>query len=82
MTNTRPPEDTTMALSQEAKMRKYKKDVEYNASHTTRIAISLNNKTDADIIAYLQTTDNKQGLFKELLRTRMAEEGFTYDPNT
>ena len=69
-------EDLTMALSKEAKERKYKKDIEYNASHTTRLPINLNHNTDSDIIAYLSTVPNKQGLIKELIRAHMMEEGF------
>ena len=64
-------------LSEEAKQRKYKHDVGYNAEHTTRLPISLNNKTDADILAYLSTITNKQGLIKQLLRAQMEEDGFT-----
>ena len=78
---TKPKGETTMALSPEARKRKYKHDVEYAASHTTRMPISFNNNTDADIIAYLKTIPNKQGLIKELIRARMTEEGYSYDPD-
>ena len=65
-------------LSEEAYNRKIKRDIEYNANHTTRLPINLNHNTDNDILAYLQTVTNKQGLIKELLRARMSEDGFTY----
>lgn len=52
--------------------------VEYNAKNKTRVPLDLSNKYDNDILAYLQTVTNKQGLIKELLRARMLEDGFTY----
>lgn len=81
MTITRPPEDIIMTLSQEAQQRKVRRSIEYNAKHTIRVPLDLNIKTDADIIAFLSTVPSKLGLIKELLRNRMAEEGFTYEPD-
>lgn len=40
----------------------------YDAANTTRIALKLNNKTDADILDVLNRSPNKQGLIKEALR--------------
>ena len=64
-------------LSEEAKQRKYKYDSEYDLEHTTQVKMKFNNKTDADILAYLSTITNKQGLIKQLLRAQMEEDGFT-----
>lgn len=47
--------------------------MKYNAENTTRVNLSLNNKTDADIIAYLATLPNKQGYIKELIRADMTK---------
>lgn len=39
----------------------------YDKSNTMNVSIKLNNKTDADIIALLNSKENKQGYIKELL---------------
>lgn len=39
--------------------------------HTTQFKLRLNNSTDADIIAFLNTLPNKQGFIKELIRKEM-----------
>ena len=63
-------------LSADAQKRKYSYDTKYNAEHTTRLPINLNHNTDADILAYLQTVSNKQGLIKQLIRSHMAAVGY------
>ena len=78
MNNNRPPEETSMPLSEQAYQRKKKNTADYNKKQTTLITIRLNNDSDADILSYLNTIQNKQGLIKALLRTRMEDEGFTY----
>ena len=55
-------------------------NTQYNQDRTTTVNVRLNYNTDADILAYLQTISNKQGLIKELLRSRMSEDGFVYTP--
>lgn len=40
----------------------------YDKQHTTTILIKLNNKTDADLIEYLNASGNKQGMIKAALR--------------
>ena len=40
----------------------------WDAENTVQIKLKLNRRTDADIIALLDTVDNKQGLIKNLLR--------------
>jgi len=52
----------------------------FNREHTSPITIRLNNKTDADIIAWLSTLDNKQGTIKALMRSQMLLDGFYYSP--
>ena len=79
MNNTTTERILTMAQSPEARERKVKWNVAYNADHTTRLPINLNHKTDADIIAYLQTVPNKQGLIKELIRLHMNQVGFIWE---
>ena len=63
---------------EEKKAKKNKYNADYIANNTTRLKVNLNNKTDADILAYLNTVSNKQGLIKELLRNHMSSEGFVY----
>ena len=82
MTNNRPPEDRPMPLSEQAYQRKKKNTADYNKKQTTLITIRLNNDSDADILSYLNSVQNKQGLIKALLRTRMEDEGFTYGTET
>jgi len=60
------------------KQKRTASQVRYNKDATTPLSIKLNHRTDQDILTYLQTVDNKQGLVKELIRKRMAEEGFRY----
>lgn len=40
----------------------------YDRAHTTRIAVKLNNGTDADILEKLSSVPNKQGYIKQLIR--------------
>lgn len=72
---------TKLTISVEAYQKKIDRNIKYNAEHTKRIPIDMNLGTDADILAYLATVSNRQGLIKELLRARMAEEGFVYTPS-
>ena len=44
----------------------------YNANNVKQVKINLNLRTDADIIEYLQATDNVQGLIKSLIRKEMS----------
>ena len=79
-----PMEDITVAtklnLSEEAYQRKIDRNIKYNATKTKRIPLDLNLNTDADILAYLETVPNKQGLVKQLLRASMLADGFVYKP--
>lgn len=40
----------------------------YDRENTVFVGLKLNRKTDADIIALLQKSDNKQGTIKNILR--------------
>ena len=46
----------------------------YDRENTVRVAIKLNKKTDADILAQLDRQDNKQGYIKALIRADIASE--------
>lgn len=54
---------------------KKKRNAEYARKNTTQIRFSLNNKTDKDILDFLNTIDNKTGFFKELIRNYMKNGG-------
>ena len=45
----------------------------YDRAHTVRVAIKLNKKTDADILAQLGRQDNKQGYIKALIRADIGK---------
>lgn len=60
-------------MSTEAKKRANRK---YAAANTVQKSLQFNRNTDADIIEYLETVGNMSGLIKELLRERMAKDGF------
>lgn len=64
-------------LSDKAYDKKKKRAVEYNADKTTLVTVRCNHNTDADILAFLAQSENKQGLIKELLRLHMAQIGFS-----
>ena len=43
----------------------------YDAANTKGLFLKFNKKTDADILEWLEQTDNKQGYIKELIRNDM-----------
>lgn len=45
----------------------------YNAANTKLLQIRLNFKTDADIIAHLETVSSKMGYVKNLIRADMVK---------
>lgn len=45
----------------------------YNALSTVGFTVRLNAKTDADIIAALESVENKNALIKKLLREAIAK---------
>ena len=46
----------------------YKYTKKYDTANTTKVSLKLNKKTDADIIEYLDSVENKQGTIKKLIR--------------
>ena len=50
----------------------YKYTKKYDQSNTIKVSLKLNIKTDADIIAYLDSVDNKQGTIKQLIRNEIS----------
>jgi hypothetical protein len=46
----------------------YKYTKKYDATNTVQIKLKLNTRTDSDIIEYLDSTGNKQGTIKHLIR--------------
>ena len=46
----------------------------YDKANTKSIFLKLNIKTDADILAHLETVGNKQGYIKELIRKDISGE--------
>ena len=61
----------------------YKSKIKYNAKYdknnTTRVSIKLNNNTDSDILEFLESVENKQGLIKELLRKEIKSRKIETD---
>ena len=49
---------------------------EYIKRSYKQIKFELNKNTDADILDFLETVPNKQGLIKKLLREEMARKNF------
>lgn len=52
----------------------YKYTKKYDTANTIKVSLKLNIKTDADIIAYLEKVDNKQGTIKQLIRAEIERE--------
>ena len=49
-------------------------NMKYQATNTTQIKFTLNNKTDKDILQKLDSVGNKQGYVKQLIREDIARE--------
>ena len=47
---------------------KYAPQEKYQKENISRVVLKLNKKTDADLLEWLDTLDNKQGTIKEILR--------------
>lgn len=52
---------------------KYAPQNKYDKNNTIQIKMKLNIKTDADIIEFLETIENRQGYLKELIRNDMKQ---------
>lgn len=46
----------------------------YNAAHTRTITIRLNNRTDSDILEWLEDVDNIAGAVKRAIRSQIDDE--------
>jgi len=53
--------------------RVYASSIRYDAENTRQIKMKLNLKTDADILAKLDSVPNKQGYIKALIRKDLYE---------
>lgn len=54
----------------------YKSSAKWQKKNTKIINMRLNNYADKDIIEFLNSVDNKQGLLKDLIRAEMDRRGF------
>ena len=45
----------------------------YNKKHCIMIGLNFTKTTDADILSFLQSLDNKQGFIKKLIRKFLSE---------
>ena len=59
----------TMSKLSEARKRANRK---YDAAHSVNFGVKFNRKTDADILDFLETLDNKAGYIKNLIRADIA----------
>ncbi len=53
----------------------------YYNTGVKKLTIELYKNTNKDIIAFLETVDNKQGLIKQLLHDEMKRQNFVYVDN-
>ena len=60
----------TMAYADKKKANEY--HAKWEKEFATRLSIKLMNSTDADIIAFLDTVESKQGVIKAALRYYIA----------
>lgn len=56
-------------MATEARLRA---NAKYDTENTVQIKFKLNRKTDEDILSMLESVENKQGYFKELVRADIA----------
>ena len=54
----------------------YKRVQKYLKEQTKQIAVQLYKNTDADMIVWIESQDNKQGYIKRLIREDMERSGF------
>ena len=55
---------------------KYAPQNKYDQNNTTQVKLKLNKKTDADLLEWIETLDNKQGTIKEIIRKHIANQKF------
>lgn len=51
-----------------------KSNARYDKENTTRIGMKLNNNTDADILEWLDSLENRQGYLKALIRADISKK--------
>lgn len=56
-----------------AEKSKYEAQIRYDKKNTTQLMLKLNLNTDADIIEWLKSLDNKQGTIKRIIRDYIKE---------
>ena len=61
-------------MASEAKKRA---NAKYDKEHTQAIMLKLNKQTDADVLAMLESVENRQGYIKELVRRDLRGNGET-----
>ena len=60
-------------MKKEAAERKAAYDKQYDKDNTTQVKFKLNNRTDEDILTFLNSLPNKQGYIKALIREDMKK---------
>lgn len=53
--------------------KKYASQEKYDKNNTTRVYLKLNNKTDADILDWLDSQNSKQGAIKDAIREQLKK---------
>ena len=53
-----------------------KAQAKYNKENTKQFAFRFNKKTDRDIIAYLESLDQKNAYIRQLIRADMQQNGY------
>ena len=48
-------------------------NTDYQKENIVQITLKINSKTDADLIGFLNTKENKQGYIKDLIRKDMTK---------
>lgn len=54
--------------------KKYRYIKEYNQKNIVQINLKFNKNTDSDIINYLESLDNKQAFFKEIIKKELTKK--------
>lgn len=62
-----------MAYRKENPENVYKRQIRFQKEHIKQVSLKLNDRTDADIITFLDTLDNKRAYILGLIRADMAK---------
>lgn len=54
----------------------------YDAANTVQVKLKLNSRTDSDILAALESQENKQGYIKRLIREELEMMNVKIDQNS